>query len=265
MKRPRWHLAIFDPHVAPGQNLRRFDWLARMILEERPDVIVCSGDMATLDSCSEHEVGQALADQPTLKQDGEAVRDAQRRMFGPLDAWNARRLKARHPRYHPRRIMQKGNHEQRWDRWANKNPKQASAIDIDSYLGFAEHWDVVLPFKAYDEIDGVAYTHVPHTTMGKPLGGVSKVRRAALESSVPVFFGHGHDLQVATVGDLRGGPARGFAMSGPAFMDDGNVEKYAANNQTGWSYGLLRVRPQGPGRVPSYDYVSMRDLERLYG
>lgn len=54
-----------------------------------------------------------------------------------------------------------------------------------------------------------------------------------------------------------------MGISCPAFMNDGNVEKYAKGNHTGWTYGFLMIRPQGKDRVPSFDYVSMRDLKGM--
>lgn len=99
--------------------------------------------------------------------------------------------------------------------------------------------------------------------MGRAVSGSGKTRRVALESSKPCVFGHGHDLGVSTSGEITGGPARKMAISCPAFMNDGNVEKYAKGNHTGWTYGFLMIRPQGKDRVPSFDYVSMRDLKGM--
>lgn len=261
-----WHLVLFDPHTYPGDPQRRFDMIGRLIVKEKPPVIVCGGDFSTLDSCSSHELpgtaGEAKL--PSLKDDADACVAAQKKMFGPLNEWNKQRLSNRHPRYNPKTFLLKGNHEDRYERWANKNPRQATAINLDELFGFSKNWNNIHPFKQYVTIDGISYTHVPHTTMGKPIGGVNKCRRVSLESSHPTIFGHGHDLQVSTSGTLQGGPATRFALSAPAFMEDGNVEAYAKGNQTGWSYGVLKVYPQGPDRVPAYQYVSMRDMIKQY-
>lgn len=247
------HLVISDPHVTSGQNLERFSLLNRLIRDIKPKVIICLGDFATLDSCSSHEKPgtRGWARLPSLQDEAVAVRRAQTIMFSGL-------------KYTPKTHMICGNHEDRYDRWLSANPKQAEAmVPLSVLLEYTHRWQSVIPFKAHEIIDGIAYTHVPHTTMGRPLGGKTKTRRAADECRHPLIFGHGHDLSVSTGGDILGGGAKRFAMSAPAFMDHGNVEEYAKGNHTGWAYGVLTVSPH-PGSIPGFSFISMLDLQREY-
>ena len=45
-------IVIGDEHVAPGQNLRRADWLGRFINDVKPNRVVHIGDFGTFDSLS---------------------------------------------------------------------------------------------------------------------------------------------------------------------------------------------------------------------
>lgn len=243
-----------DPHVSPGQNLDRFKWLSKRIRDTKPTHVVCLGDFATLDSCSFHEPAGSKTEKtlPSLAQDAKACVTAQLHLFSALGT------------HLPKFVMVKGNHEHRYNRWAELHPRQASVIDFDELFEFSDFWDTIVEYRNFIEICGITFTHIPHSRGGRAVEGVNKSRRVCVESSGPLVFGHGHDMQVATNGDIRGGPAQRFAISCPAFMPDGNVEKYAIGSQTGWSYGMLEIRPQGKDRIPSFNYLSMRDLKGMY-
>jgi calcineurin-like phosphoesterase family protein len=246
------HLVISDCHVTADQNLDRFDWLAELINDIEPTKIICIGDFASLDSLSTHHNPGSKTDHelPSFRAEQSAVETALQKMF----------------KYDPvcgDRIMLMGNHEQRWDRFKERFPKVLDHVDIEEWLGYNKHWDFIHPYKAWAEIDGLMYTHVPHTIMGKPVGGANACRTVAMQSTKSVIFGHTHTLNVATIPFINGVGQR-MAMSVPAFMNDGNVEPYAAGLPTGWAYGITLIRPQGPERLPSYEYVSMEDLRSEY-
>lgn len=248
------HIVISDPHVSPGQNLERFDWLGKMIRKEKPDKVICIGDFTSLDSCSSHAEPGSATDvaAPTLQQDAEACLDAQKRMF--------------YQQFGGKRFMLEGNHEDRYARWAELNPKQASVIDFHTEMGFNKYWDRVIRYKNWLYVDGIGYTHVPHNIMGRPVGGMYAARTVALNASTSVIFGHSHSMQAATVplyGDTN--EAR-MALIAPAFMPEGHIEPYARGNQTGWQYGVLRVFPATkPNRPFTYEWVSIERLQELYG
>ena len=244
------HLVISDCHVTAGQNLDRFDWLAELIKEIQPTRIICLGDFASLDSLSTHHAPGSKTDHelPSFKAEQDAVEQAMSRMF----------------KHNPEveRIMLMGNHEQRWDRFRDRFPKILDHVDIADWLRYKDWWDVIHNYKKWVNIDGLLYTHVPHTIMGKPVGGINACRSVAMQSTKSVIFGHTHTLNVATVPFISGKGQR-LAMSVPAFMNDGNIEPYAVDLPTGWAYGLMVIRPQGQERLPSYEYISMEDLRSM--
>ncbi len=252
-------LCIFDPHTHPEDDFKRFDWLGRMILEEKPASIVVGGDLGRVDSMSRH------GDPPpcTFKQDLEAMGEALRRTFGPMQEWNQQRKRNRHSRYGPRTVWLEGNHEERARRVAREDPNGfASLVDWENPFGFAHWWDERYAFGEYANVDGVMYTHVPRNIMGRAMAHST----AAKHTESHLIYGHRHTLDVTSI-PLHG-TDNGVKMilSAPAFMPHQNKEPYAKLLTTGWTYGLLRVYASGSPRIPfSYDYVSMTRMEAMYG
>lgn len=244
------HLVISDCHVTAGQNLERFEWLSRLISDVDPDHFVCVGDFASFDSLSTHHEPGSATDMalPALEAECKAIREAQGSLvFSELNC--------------PSTFIM-GNHEERWERFTSRFPKITEGWDNPVLHGIC-CWEKVVPYKDWVTIDGIQYTHVPHSIMGKPIGGVNACRTVALQSTSNVIFGHTHTMNVANVPFIDGVGSR-CALSCPAFMNDGNIEGYARGLPTGWTYGLLLVRPQGPRRPFSYEYISMKDLEDEY-
>jgi hypothetical protein len=243
------HLVISDCHVTSGQNLRRFDWLYHLIEDVQPDKVLCIGDFGSFDSLSQHHAKGDATDVslPQLADELTAIQDAQARMATML----------MYPSY-----MLMGNHEDRWNRFKNMHPKILGE-SIESIAKYDVYWDYVGQYREWLELDGVSYTHVPHTIMGKPIGGVNATRSVAMQSTTNVVFGHTHTMNCSNVPFIDGNGSR-CALSAPAFMEDGNIEAYAKGLPTGWTYGLLLIKPQGPKRPFAYEYISMKDLEDEY-
>jgi hypothetical protein len=252
-------LVIFDPHTHPEDDFSRFDQLGQLILAEKPRNIVVGGDLGRVDSMSRH------GDKPvvTFREDIASMNEAARRIFSPLREWNNKRRESRHRPHPMRAVWLEGNHEERARRVAKEDPHGfASLVDWDDPFGFSHWWDERYEYGEYANVDGVLYTHVPRNIMGRPMAHST----AAKHAESHLIFGHSHSLQVVNV------PLHGTdngvktIMSAPAFMPHQNKEPYASRLTTGWSYGLLRVRPSGSPRIPpSYDYLNMVDLERMYG
>lgn len=257
-----------DAHVGPGQDLRRFKWLGNLIDEERPRRIIAVGDMATMDSCSDHDEPGTGKDRkrPSFKQDRDAWAEAQRLMFCPTRRWNKQQRSHGHRQYAPETHYIKGNHEERFDRRANRDPLViGSLVDFDGVMGLTPCWEKVYPFREYVEINGISYTHVPHNKMGRPITGVSAGRTVCQHTASHVIYGHTHTMNFTTLPLLGATNRVRCCLNGPAFMEENHQEDYAKGSQTGWVYGLLRVRPSAATNTAfSFDYLSMEELKRLY-
>lgn len=244
------HLVISDCHVTVGQDLSRFDWLAKLAVDVDPDITICLGDFGSFDSLSAHHTKGDATDHslPRFEDELAAIHQAQYKM--------ARASLFRHS------VMLMGNHEDRWNRFRNQHPKILHE-SIEHLAKYTAYWNSVLEYREWFEMDGVAYTHIPHTIMGKPIAGVNATRSVAIQSTNNVVFGHTHTMNCSNVPFIDGDGSR-CALSAPAFMNDGNIEEYAIGLPTGWSYGCLLVHPQGERRPFSYEYISMKDLEDEY-
>lgn len=85
--------------------------LGQFILDERPDVIVCAGDLADMPSLSSYDKGKKSFEGRRYSADIAAVRDALRRINAPMDRYNAQQAKNKQKQYLPRMVMTLGNHE----------------------------------------------------------------------------------------------------------------------------------------------------------
>ena len=165
------HLVIPDAHVEHGQDLRRFDWLGQIIMDERPDTVICLGDFADMPSLCSYDKGQRKYEGRRYALDVQATHDAMERMFAPIQKHNAMQAKAHHTRYKPRFVMLYGNHENRIERATQLEPMLADTIGL-SDLRYEEYGWETHPFLTEVEIDGVTYSHYfVSGVMARPIGG----------------------------------------------------------------------------------------------
>lgn len=253
-QKPQYDLVILDPHVEAKQNLDRFRRLNKMINAYDGFIknIICVGDYASLDSLSRHEQPGSRADKmrPTLDAELERVRESQEILFDRVQV----------PKKN--RFMVKGNHENRFNRWAEANPALSESIQFDEVSGFSNHWGTVKEYGEWINVRGIMYTHVPLNGMGQPISGVWRTRTAAMQSPASVIFGHSHNMQFSSVPLFGDTNKVRSALSGPAFQD-GKLPNYAKNTQTGWSYGVLLVLPGKDGGF-SFNWITNEEL-KYYG
>lgn len=252
-----------DAHVAPGQDLRRFDWLGRLIADIKPDAIWNGGDLATCDSVSYFPV--PFKEHTTLKDDVEIVLEAQARMFAPLDDLNRRRVMSKHGPHMPLRICTMGNHEDRLNRRIRDDERGlGSVINPHSLFGYEKYWDSVCEYKEYTEYEGILLTHAPINGLGKPISGAYRGRQIAMQSALSVLYGHTHKFDVSSVSLIGPLNLSRTAANLPCFMEQDHVESYAKKSATGWDYGLVIVKIFEPGKF-TLNVMSMTELEHKYG
>lgn len=247
-------LAIGDAHDDPRLDKERFKWFGRLAAESRPDAIVQIGDWATLDSLNTFEANDTIAGQakPSFAEDLASLEES-------IAAFN-RQLPGG---YKPRRVITKGNHEYRADRFENKNPelKEFFALQIDQAF-LREGWEVK-PYGDFLFIGGVGFTHAPHNQMGKPYGGKFPENQIGNDAVFSVVFGHTHKKSSRTFPKI--GPNRQIQVINlGSALPDGHVETYAAKSTVGWSYGVFELLIGG-GQVVADRFISMQELGARYG
>jgi hypothetical protein len=249
--RPTTIVYFTDAHNQPSLPLDRFRWLAAYVNDVKPTHFVDGGDFDDLPSLCRHVRNESYAGKfkPTYQADLEAAAQA-REILGAGIKVNV----SKH--------VTLGNHEHRlWD-YENENPEVYGMMQ-HAYMSILETFGwAVTPYKAYLNIDGVDFTHIPIGTMGKPVGGKTPCNIISRDSIRDVCFGHTHGLGLQINHKL--GPSRSVtAFNGGCFMPDGYVPDYAQNTQKHFWYGAHTLTIENE-RLHIQESITMRELERRY-
>lgn len=173
------HLIIPDTQVKPGVPTAHFDWIGHAIREYQPDVVVHLGDHWDFESLSGYASPKEMEGQ-RYEDDVKAGNDA------------LYRLDAAMGKFKGRKVLLRGNHEDRLTRAIAANPKWAGAIGFHQFVDRRLGWEVVDYFMGSPQpivIDGITYAHYfanPNT--GKPIGGTITNRLAKIGTT----FVQGH-------------------------------------------------------------------------
>lgn len=198
----RRHLIIPDTQVKPGAPTDHLDWVGQAIADYKPDVVIHLGDHWDFESLSQW-AGTKDLEGLRYEDDLQAGNDALRRLARAYGSFKGRK------------VLLRGNHEDRLTRALNANPKWAGAVGFHQFVDRQLGWQIVDYFRGSPmaiEIDGVTYAHYfanPNT--GKAIGGTIGNRLAKIGTS----FVQGHqqgllqgNVQYAT-GKIRHGIVAG--------------------------------------------------------
>lgn len=157
----RTHLVIPDVQVKPGVCYRHLTWIGNYIAEKRPSVLVCLGDFADMPSLNSYEVGRVSAEGKRYGKDLEVTWDAMQTLLRPV---------RKNGKYKPSMHLTLGNHEERIDREAEKNPRLFGTISSQD-LRYQEYGWTVWPFLQPVSLDGIEYAHYfTSGSLGRPVG-----------------------------------------------------------------------------------------------
>lgn len=252
-----YDLSVFDLHVAPDTNWERIEALGNLIVAEKPRSIIFGGDFTSLDSMSTYDPQPRF----TLKEDMEAVKYAYDLIFGPMMRWNARQASHRHKTYQPRTVFLEGNHEERERRLRKQDPSRyASLLDVQGMIAPRQYWQETYEYGDIVNVNGINYTHCPLNKMGRPMGYTT----AARQTNGHLIYGHTHEMRMTPVPQVDISNSVRMILNAPAYLEQDSKEHYNEKSTTGWVYGLLKVRPQGPTRPFSYDYWTTEEVIEQY-
>lgn len=245
-------LAIGDAHDGPSIPKDRFRWMGQFAHETRPDLIVQIGDFFSLDSLCRYDANDTLRgkQKPSLKQDlrsGKAALDAFNEGLGD---------------FRPEKHVTLGNHEDRMWSFVNRTPELADLLDdnIHTLLSDAK-WNYS-PYGELHFIGGVAFTHCPLNTMGKPYGGMYAENQVARDATHDVVYGHSHKRVDRTFPKL--GHRKITVVNLGCALPDGHIEQYAKHSLTGWSYGIYELDIERGG-IQAARWTPMAALQERYG
>jgi hypothetical protein len=181
----RMHIVIPDVQAKPGVKLDHLTWVGNYIAEKKPDVVVCIGDFADMESLSKYDFGTVRGENRRLKRDLDAARKAMDLLMAPIKAV---------PDYRPELHLTMGNHEERLDRFANTSPFLDEVVG--THMLRYEDWGwKVHPFLKPVIVDGVEYAHYFISgDMGRPVSSANAMRTKRARSAI---MGHNQRTDVA--------------------------------------------------------------------
>lgn len=249
------HLIIPDSHAHPDHHNERADWLSRLIIDIRPDVVVNIGDNADMPSLSSYDKGKRSFNGRTYRADIDSHLDFQERVWDPI-----RRRKQKLPY----RVYCIGNHEQRIERALDLSPELVGTIGYND-LDLGRYYDEVVHYvggtPGTTEVDGIRYGHyVPTGVSGRPISGDTLARSLVGKRLVSTTVGHSHLLDYYS--RVGGDGNRVHGLSVGCYQD--YVSDWAGEVSYLWWSGIVVKRNVEDG---NYDpqFISIESLRREYG
>lgn len=249
------HLVIPDSHAHPEFNNNRADYLGKLILDVRPDVVIHLGDSADLSSLASYDKGTRAAIGRTYRADIDSHLDFIDRAFSPL-----RKAK----RKMPHRVFLEGNHEHRIERALDASPELIGTIDMRD-LQLEENFNEVVYYEGGTpgvyQVDGVFYAHYFISgLMGRPISGQHHAASLLTSQMASCTQGHSHlcDYAVRT----RAGGTKMHGLVAGVFQDYDS--KWAGKSNELWWRGVIVKHNVENG---SYDpqFISLDSLRKEYG
>ena len=250
---------IPDTQVRPGVPTDHFDWIGSMIQDYAPEYVVHLGDHWDMESLSSYS--------------GELEREG-RRYVDDVEAGNAalERLDRAMGGFKPKRkVILRGNHENRIERVVADNPKLKGALSYDHFNDRALGWepvDYVGKHPGRIVLEGVEFAHYfAAINSDRPIGGSAQNRLVKI--GAPFVMGHVQGLDTGHKQFATGRVIRGV-VAGSCYLHD---EDYKGHANTHWrgvvvlngvrngSFGLMDIPLEDI--CPKYEGTSLaRFLQR---
>lgn len=254
----RVHLVIPDQHSHPDYNNKRADFIGKLIVDLKPDVVVNLGDAADMASLSTFDKGKASFNGRSYSKDIDSHLDFQDRLWAPI-----RKAKKKSPY----RVVLEGNHEHRVKRALEFSPELEGErhgisfkdFDFESYYHDVVEYEGQTP--GFIAIDGVHYAHYFISgVLGRAIGGEHHAASLGKKSMVSCTVGHSHlrDFNMST-----GATGRVILSLVAGVYQDYRSTWAGSVNDLWWS-GVVIKRDVSDG-VYDHQWVSLKALEKEYG
>lgn len=191
------HLLIPDPHALPGTSHERADWIGKLILDEKPDVVINGGDMFDMESLSSYDKGKGSFFGKTYQKDIQAGLEFDDRLWEPV-----RKAKKKKPLS----VFLEGNHEYRLKRVLDYEHILTDTIGFKDFQ-LDRNYNIVAEYHGSTpsvlNIDGINYAHYfVSGVKGHPVGGVNPARMllTKMHESATSFHTHTLDFAIDTTG-----------------------------------------------------------------
>lgn len=255
---PKVHLVLPDSHAHADYSNERYNYIGKLILDLKPDVLVNIGDTADMASLSAYDKGKASFHGRNYEKDIVAHLDAQERMWGPIT--RAKKKK-------PYSVILEGNHEHRIKKVLDYEPHLEGIRYGISFrdLDFASRYSDVVEYDGGNpgviNIDGVDYAHYFVSGIsGRALQSVHHGFALTQKRFNSSTCGHSHLFDYHLLRDSSGQQRQGLVCG--VYQD--YVAPWAGKSQCNhWSSGVVIKRNVEAG---NYDlqWVSMEALKKEY-
>ena len=248
------HLVIPDTHAHYEHNNDRADWLAQLIIDVKPDVVVHIGDSADLPSLSGYDKGKRSFHGKTYRADIDAHLEFQDRLWSPVRS-RKKRL--------PRAVFCVGNHEQRIHKALDLSPELDGTIGFkDLHLG--EWYDDIVPYEGGTpgviDVDGIEYAHYfASGTMGRPAGGEHAAYTLLTKRHKSSTCGHLHTADFC----VRPSGSSGRIMASVVGCYQDYTNDWVGEAATYWWRGVLIKHNVDNGQYDP-EWVSLDRMKKMY-
>lgn len=183
-----------DVQAKGGSDFSFLNNIGKYIVEKKPDVLVCIGDFADMESLSSYDVGKKSFEGRRYKWDILFAHQAMETLLEPLKSFNLKAKAQKEKQYHPRMVMTLGNHENRINRAVELDPKLEGMLSVDQ-LQYKEYGWEVYPFLEVVIINDVAFSHYFVTGVaGRPASTAAAQLR---KTNMSCIAGHQQGKQIA--------------------------------------------------------------------
>lgn len=242
-------LVVPDAHARPSITNRRFTALGNFIVDKKPDIVVCIGDMADMGSLSFYDRGTGKAEGQRYIEDLESVWDAQERIFKPVREEQKKLKEGKRKQWNPEFHMVMGNHEERIVRYANSSPELIGHVSLDD-LKYGDYGWHVTPFLTPLKMHNICFQHYfTSGVMGRPISGDNAAATLVKKNYMSCVAGHSHLRNFWETTDIIGRKRFGLVVG---CYDEGE-HGYAKGSSHAWWSGLTMLHEVEDGSAePSF-------------
>lgn len=246
---------VTDIHASPEEDNRRADYLAQLIIDKQPDIVVNGGDVGDFASLSSYDKGKRSAIGRSYAADLESHLQFQERMWDPV---KARKKKM------PYRVVLEGNHEHRIEKALDLSPEYAGTIGFGD-LQLDEYYNEVVRYNGGTpgiiELEGILFAHYFITGVsGRSISGERAASALINKAGQSAVQGHVHTFDYVSKNTLQGNPRHG--LIGGCYHS--HVPGWAGNIGNLWKPGVAILNNVNKGDF-DLEWISIDALSKEYG
>ena len=249
------YLIIPDQHAVSYWPNDRADWLAQLMIDLKPDVVVNMGDAADMESLSSYDKGKRSFHGKSYKKDIDAHLEFQERLWEPV-----RKTKKKLPY----RIVLEGNHENRIERALDLSPEMQGVIGFEDFK-FDDYYNEVVRYDGglpgIYKRDGILFAHFfPTGVSGRPIGGERPAHMLLAKNGMSTIAAHSHTLDFATRRTVADKTLNGLVVG--CYQEF--INPWAGPIGKFWQAGVAILRNVEDGEY-DLQWVSINSLRKIYG